>query len=172
MKLLLLAASLFANSFVFSQAAHLQVLKNGKVKKRIPEGTVVKLVDYSGNVYIGPYNIINDSVLLISKVLVKIGDMRELKLIRKKDKKPFNWEQFGYTTLGVALSTAGMSLSKWEPLPRAALYSAILGYSPYGFAALKKIRFKKKKFHSNKRIRLRIWSIDQYGPAKRALAPF
>jgi hypothetical protein len=172
MKSLLLAASLLLYSFVFSQEPHLQVIKNGKVRKRIPEGTFIKLTDRAGDVYIGPYNIINDSILLIGKVQVRISDMRQLRLFRKKDKKPFNWEQFGYTTLGVALSTAGMSIPKWEPLPRAALYSAVLGYSGYAFGALKKVSLKKRRFRSNKRIRLRIWTIENYGPARRPLAPF
>jgi hypothetical protein len=172
MKSLLLAASLLLYTLAFSQEPHLQVIKNGKVRKRVPEGTYIRLIDRSGNVYIGPYNIINDSILLIGPVQVNINDMRQLRLYRKKDKKPFNWEQFGYSTLGVALSTAGMSLSKWEPLGRAAIYSAVLGYSQYALGALKKVSLKKRRFRSNKRIRLRIWTIDNYGPARRPLAPF
>lgn len=164
MKPALLVIFLFMSSLAFTQEAHLQVLKNGKVRKRIPEGTIIKLTDKAGNVYIGPYGIINDSNIVIGDVQVRINDMKQLNLLKKKQKKPFDKKRFAYTTLGVVLATAGMTLSKWETFPKALLYSSILGYSSYAIEALTKLSFKKKKFKVSKKKKLRIWTIERYDP--------
>lgn len=172
MKWPLLTALILQGLISIAQDAHLQVIKNGKIKKRIHEGTVVKLTDFAGNIYIGPFRIINDSNLLIANVPVKINDMVLVQLYRGKKKQGFDWARFAYTTLGVALSTAGMTLSKWEDFDRALLSSAVLGYSSYALSALTKMSLKKRKFHRNNRIRFRIWSIERYDLPLRPKAAF
>jgi len=167
MKAVLLVVFIFLSPLAFSQAAHIQVLKNGKVKKRIPEGTYIKLTDRNGSLFIGPYRVISDSTLVIGNVPVQISRMREMKLLTKKEKHEFDTKRFAYSSLGVALSTAGMALSKWEPLPRAALYSSVLGYSNYAIEPISRISFKKKKFKVTRKRKLRIWTIDNYDPAKK-----
>lgn len=168
MKFPLLTAFLLTQVLLCAQEPHLQLLKNGKVKKRIPEGSTIIVTDDSGYKYIGPYSIINDSNLAISGAIIPLSHVTEFKFPRKP-KKPFDWKTFGYITAGVILSTAGMTLSKWETLPRAAFNSAVLGYSQYAIQGAKKLIFsKKKKFKMGKKRKLRIWSLYPYHQQQKA----
>ena len=168
MKFPLLAAFLCAHLFLCAQEPHLQILKNGKVKKRIPEGTMIIVTDDSGYKYIGPYSIINDSNLAISGAIIPLRKVEEFKF-PPKPKKPFDWKTFGYITAGVVLSTAGMILSKWEKPKDAVISSAMIGYSQYVIQAAKKLIFKKKrKFNIGKKRRLRIWSLSPYHQQQKA----
>ncbi|HEX2627929.1 MAG TPA: hypothetical protein VHM26_02930 [Chitinophagaceae bacterium] len=167
MKFPLLAAFLWAHLFLCAQESHLQILKNGKVNKRIPEGSTIIVMDDSGYKYIGPYSIINDSNLAIAGAIISINKIEEFRFPRQP-KKPFDWKTFGYITAGVILSTAGMILSKWEKPKDAIINSATLGYSQYVIRAAKKLIFKKKrKFKMGKKRRLRIWSLSPYHQQQR-----
>lgn len=162
MKFPLLAAFLFTQVLLCAQEPHLQILKNGKVNKRIPEGSTIIVTDDSGYKYIGPYSIINDSNLAIAGAIIPVNKIEEFKFPHQP-KKPFDWKTFGYITAGVILSTAGMTLSKWEKLPDAIVNSTVIGYSPYLIQGAKKLIFKKKrKFRMGKKRRLRIWSLSPY----------
>jgi hypothetical protein len=168
MKFPLLAAFLLAQLCLCAQEPHLQILKNGKVKKRIPEGSTIIVTDNTGFKYIGPYRIVNDSNLSISGTIVPINSIEDFKFPRPP-KKPFDWKTFGYITAGVILSTAGMALSKWEKFPDAVINSTVIGYSPYVIQGAKKLIFKKKrKFKMGKKRKLRIWSIEPFHQQQRA----
>jgi hypothetical protein len=168
MKFPLLTAFLLTQVFLCAQEPHLQLLKNGKVKKRIPEGSTIIVTDDSGYKYVGPYSIINDSNLAISGAIIPLSHVTEFKFPRQP-KKPFDWKTFGYITAGVILSTAGMILSKWEKPRDAIIASATVGYSQYVIQAAKKLIFKKKrKFRIGKKRKLRVWSLQPYHQQQKA----
>lgn len=163
-RLLLLFIFLGAAILLQAQETQLQIVKNGKVKKRIYTGQIIKIIDWQGNAYFGPVIIFNDTTLVFNDVFIPVSHISKVILVKNKQKQPFDWARFGYTTLGAALSTAGMTLAKWEPFHKAVVYSAVLGYSSYALQALSKIPLKKRKFKMNRRREVRIWSILNYSP--------
>jgi hypothetical protein len=170
-RLLLLFIFLGAVLLLQAQQTQLQIVKNGKVKKRIYTGQIIKVIDWQHNAYFGPLVILNDTMVLFNDVFIPVSHISKVILVRAKEKQPFDWVRFGYTTLGVVLSTAGMSLAKWEPFHKALVYSAVLGYSSYALQAISKIPLKKRKFKMNRRREVRIWSIINYQrplPVKKA----
>jgi hypothetical protein len=162
MKLTLTAGLIFSFLMCSAQEPQLQILKNGKIKKRISEGMVIKVVDHSNDVYIGPFYVINDTLIRVGKGIIGTSSIKQLAFLKKRVTQPFNWTRFGYTTLGVGLSVAGMTLSGWEDFPNALLYSAVLGYSSYIIGPLTKISLKKKKFTFKGNKRIRVWSLVDY----------
>jgi hypothetical protein len=159
MKLPLLAACLLLCFTAIAQEPHLQLLKNGRVKKRITEGSTIILTDNTGFKYVGTYRIINDSNISVSGVIVPINSVVRFKFPRKPP-EPFDWKRFAYTTAGFILSSAGMALSKWETVPNAIMSSAVIAYAQYPIQAAKKLIFsKKRKFRIGKKRKLRVWSI-------------
>lgn len=168
MKFPLLAAFLIMHVVAFAQEPHLQLLKNGKVKKRLPEGKAIILTDHSGAKYIGSYSIINDSNVSIAGTIVPLKNVVEFRF-PKKTKKPFDWKRFGYATAGFVLSAAGMFLSKWETAGSALASAAVLAYAQYPIQAAKKLIFsKKKKFRIGKKRKLRVWSLNPFHQQQKA----
>ena len=143
-----------------AQEAHLQLIHNGKIKRRLHDGVVLRVTTFSGDHYLGMFRIINDSSFLIGPQPVSLHDVKTIYIPRLRKKQPFNWELFGYATMGVAISTAGMTLSKWEKFPQALAYSTVLGYSPYLFNQIGKISLRKRRFRF-KKYHYRIWSIEK-----------
>lgn len=165
MKHLLLLFIFLSTVFITdAQQPQLQIVQNGKVKKRIYTGQIIKIIDNQGNAYFGPVIIFNDTTLVFNDVFITVSHISKVIFVKDKQKQPFDWARFGYTTLGAALSTAGMTLAKWEPFHKAVVYSAVLGYSSYALQAISKIPLRKRKFKMNRRREVRIWSIINYSP--------
>jgi hypothetical protein len=159
MKTCLLIVFCFLCSIGFSQEANLQLVKNGRIKKRIVNGTTLVIIDKKGDKYIGAFYIVNDSMLSVTDRFIPVSSIEIIKLPRSP-KKPFNWKQFGLVSLGVALSSAGMAASGWETTENAIIYSSVIGYSPYLINSAKKLLFKKRKqWHIHKKAKLRIWDM-------------
>lgn len=159
MKLRLLILLLMAPLFSWTQDVNLRIIKNGKVKKKIPNGSYLIIVDKNHDKYVGNFYIMNDSLLSVGESIVPVKDVVSIKL-RKPPKKPFNWAQFGLVTLGVGLSSAGMAASGWETPKNAIINSTVIGYSPYIIGAAKNAIFKKKrKWKVKRNTWFRIWDM-------------
>lgn len=159
MKLRLLILLLIAPLFSLAQEVNLRIIKNGKVKKKIPNGTYLVIVDKNRDKYVGPFYIVNDSMLSVGESFIPINSVVSIKF-QKPPKNPFNWGQFGLVTLGVGLSTAGMAGAGWETPKNAIINSTVIGYSPYIIDAAKRAIFKKKrKWKVRRNTWFRIWDM-------------
>ncbi len=159
MKYWLLVVCWLLSVSAVAQEAHLQLIHNGKIKRRLHNGVYIRVATFSGDHYAGMFRIINDSNFLVGPQPVALHDVKMIHVPRMRKKQPFDWATFGYATMGVAIATAGMTLSKWEKFPQALAYSTVIGYSPYLFNQVKKISFRKRRFRF-KRYHYRIWSIE------------
>jgi hypothetical protein len=133
--------------------------KNGGVKKRIEPGTVLVLTTKSNDIYKGALLQMKKDSLYFSYVTVNINDIASIKLPRTKPKMKWSWEEFGYVTLGVGLTTAGLVLANWQEFPQALGTASVIGYSQYVFRGIKSISFKKRRFKIGKKYTLRIWDL-------------
>ena len=159
MKLRLLTLLFVLPLISLAQDVNLRIIKNGKVKHKIPNGTYLVIVDKNQDKYVGPFYIVNDSVLSVGESFIPINSVVSIKF-RKPPKKPFNWAQFGLVTLGVGLSSVGMAASGWETPKNAIINSTVIGYSPYLIDAAKRAIFKKKrKWKVKRNTWFRIWDM-------------
>jgi hypothetical protein len=156
---LLLFNLFFINCFSQAPPAQLHLRKNGRVKKRIETGTPVLIGDNADNIYSGSITYMKTDTLIINDRVVPIQTIRKFKIVHHRQRKPMNWEEFGYVTLGVFLATAGLALSRTETLPSAIAISATIGYSPYLIQRIKRISFKKYKYRIGGRFTLRVWDL-------------
>jgi hypothetical protein len=162
--LLLIACFGFITSFAQLQPVQLHLKKNGKVKKRILAGTEVLVQTNKKAQVSGTITGIKDSTVFINGKAIGVNTIRKFRLVYPKPNTKINWELLAYTTMGVALSTAGMALSKWEKFPRALRNSVVIGYSPFvikaGTKKLKKMLFRKDRYRIGGRFSLRVWDIN------------
>ncbi len=160
---LLLVFFLITSPDVFSQfrPSQLHLKKNGKVKKRIEPGTVIRIQNKEKYYFGGTITFMKiDTIILDGKTAIPISTIHKIKLPNNKQRKPINWEELGWVTFGVGLSTAGMALSKWETWRSAAAISTVIGYSPYLIQKIKRLSFKKYKYRIGGKCQLRVWDLN------------
>ena len=159
--LLLTSFILLLSGRCFSQSSlvQLHLKKNGAIKKRIDLGSSVIVVTKTHQVLNGPVINLKKDSICFNRATVAMNDIECIKIFRAKPKMRFNWEEFGYVSLGVGLTTAGLITAKWQKYPGALHTAAAIGYSPYFFRFLKSVSLKKRKFKMRKKYSLRIWDI-------------
>jgi len=161
-KPLLLAFFIFllsTGSFSQSSFVQLHLKKNGGVKKRIELGSPVLILTKKYGVVGGSIIKLKKDSIYFNHVTIALSDIDEVKLPRTKPRMKFNWEEFGYVSLGVGLTTTGLTLAKWQDFRGALSTACAIGYSPYLFRFVKSISLKKRKFQIGKKYSLRIWDI-------------
>jgi len=161
MKLLLLVFSLLLSLLnCFSQQLiQLHLKKHARIKKRIELGTPVLIVTKKNDVYAGAIKQLKRDSIYFNNGIVAIKDIDRIKFPRTKVRMKFDWEEFGYVSLGVGLTTAGLVLAKWKEFPDALTIACSLGYSPYLPRLLRSMSLKKRKFKMGHKYSLRIWDI-------------
>ena len=161
MKPLLLASfmMLFQTRCFCQQPVQLHLKKNGKVKKRIELGTPVLVITKRNEVIGGAMIQLRKDSLYFNHAIVAAKDIQNIKLPRIKPKMKFNWKEFGYISLGVGLTTAGLTLANWRDFKEALSIGSAIGYSPYLLRMLKFASLKKREFRLGKKYALRIWDI-------------
>lgn len=97
--------------------------------------------------------------IYFSYVTINVNDIAFIKFPRIKKRMKWDWEEFGYVTLGVGLTIAGLTLAKWQDFPQSLETASVIGYSQYVFRGIKSISFKKRRFKIGKKYTLRIWDL-------------
>ena len=82
----------------------------------------------------------------------------ELKL-KKRRRLHFDLAEFGWVTLGVGLTTAGLVAADWYKFPKAFQTATSIGYTPYLLRLLGLLSFKKFHYKIGKRYQLLVWDI-------------
>ena len=161
MKLTLLASFLllFLINCLSQQLIQLHLKKHARIKKRIELGTPGLSVTKKNDVHAGAIRQLKRDSIYFNNGIVSIKDINRIKFPRTKARMKFDWEEFGYVSLGVGLTTAGLVLAKWKEFPDALTIACSLGYSPYLLRLLRSVSLKKRKFTMGHKYSLRIWDI-------------
>lgn len=160
---LLLLSSLFAQS----QDGYLFVKKGIKKKKTYNEGSRIFLQTKSDSVIGGIITMLRNDTIWINGLAVPA---KKVKAIypeqKKKGKFHISTQEFLLITGGVALATAGLTLSKQAKFKTALTAGVVIGYGNLGIQYLMtKLSFKKKKYRIGKKFQLQI--IDFHIPRRR-----
>lgn len=151
MQKLLLVFFLFFSQILFAQRGMVYVKKKGFKKVRtFAEETEIGFKTKNDQSVYGILALVKKDSIFVNGNFFSVSDIRTI-LLKKKEDKIFPTENFLWTTAGVALSTAGITLAKWEGFNRALVYSAGLGYTNFLLSYLK---FKRKKYSIGKKFSL------------------
>lgn len=151
---------LFTECLSQTRPVQLHLQKNGRVKKRWERGVKLSLIDRDNKKYNGELTFMKKDTVFINGLPLATASIRKLEIIHQRKKQKINKTELAYVTLGVGLSTLGMSLAKWEKWNIALRNSVILGYSPYVVQRLKTLSFKKYRYRIGKRFSLRVWDLS------------
>ncbi|MEO5563108.1 MAG: hypothetical protein ABIR18_06725 [Chitinophagaceae bacterium] len=164
-RLLFLLLFLFSSSFLQAQG-YLFVKKGYKKKKTYEEGDRILLQVQDGTVYSGLITLLlNDTIYINGKPVPRV-DVKAVVLNKRKKKFHLEPKQLLLITAGVALTTAGLTLSEQAKFKEALAAGLTIGYSPLLIQYLgSKISFKRKKFKIGKKFRLQV--LDFHMPRKR-----
>jgi hypothetical protein len=157
-RLLLILLILFSTSYIQAQTGFLFVKKGYKKKRTYTEGDRVILQVQQGTIYNGVITLLINDTIYINGLPIPRPEVSKVILINKK-KKTFHLEpkDFLLITGGVALTTAGLTLSKQADFKEALTAGLVIGYSPLLINYIgSKISFKRKKFRIGKKYRLQV----------------
>ena len=143
MQKLLLVFLLFFSPTLFAQRGVLYVKKHGfKKVKSFEEGSAIKLKIQNQDIIDGVLSWVKKDSIAVNNHWLAVADIKEI-ILREK-KSSFDYETLLWTTGGVIISTAGMTLAKWASFKNALAYSAGLGYGNFLIRYFPK--FKRKKY--------------------------
>jgi hypothetical protein len=167
MNRLLVILFLMSSLSSWSQTGYLFVKKGIKKKKIYTEGENIYLRLQSDSVYYGMITrLINDTIYISGRPVPRIA-VKEV-IIGKKQPGSFgvSAKNLLLITGGVALVTAGLTLSEQAEFKEALIAGLVMGYGPLAVGYLKsKISLKRKKYKIGKKFRLQV--LDFYIPRKR-----
>lgn len=151
-RLLLLLFFLCLSQFVFAQRGLLYVKKHGfKKVKTFEEGATLKFQTKDGQDIAGTLAFVkNDSIFVNGKWFV-VSNINKI-ILRDRSFAGVQLQTLLWTTAGVVLSTAGMTLAKWASFEKALTYSVSIGYGNYLIRYFPK--FKRKKYNIGKKYSL------------------
>jgi hypothetical protein len=157
-RLLIILLILFSTSYVHGQTGFLFVKKGYKKKRTYTEGDRIILQIQQGTIYDGVITLLLNDTIYINGLPIHRPEVSKVILINKK-KKTFHLEpkDFLLITAGVALTTAGLTLSKQAKFKEALTAGLVIGYSPLAINYLgSKISFRRRKFRVGKKFRLQV----------------
>jgi len=167
MNRLLVILLLMSSLFSWSQTGYLFVKKGIKKKKIYTEGENIYLRLQNDSLYYGMITrLINDTIYISGRPVPRIA-VKEV-IISKKRPESFqvSAKNLLLITGGVALVTAGLTLSEQAKFKEALIAGVVMGYGPLAVGYLKsKISLKRKKYKIGRRFRLQV--LDFYIPRKR-----
>src|SRR5690349_2525639 len=158
--ILLIAFSfLFHSTECYSQQSFLFLKKGRKKVRTWYEGDVIRLELKRGGIPEGRILLLRNDTIYINDLAISTTDVKRV-LIRRKVKKafPINAEQAAWIAGGVALTTVGLRVAKWETnTGKALLYSSVIGFGPILITALtNQIHFRRKDYPIGKKFRLQV----------------
>jgi len=157
-RLLIILLFLFSTSYIHGQTGYLFVKKGYKKKRTYTEGDRIILQVREGTIYDGVITLLLNDTIYINGLPIARPEVSKLILINKK-KKTFHLEpkDFLLITAGVALTTAGLTLSKQAKFKEALTAGLVIGYSPLAINYIgSKISFRRRKFRIGKKYRLQV----------------
>ena len=169
MNRLLLLIGFFCFSFVASsQTGYLFVKKGIKKKKTYEEGDRIMLQVKDGTIYTGLITLLlNDTIYINGRPVPRPDVIAVILNNRQKKKFHIDPKELLLITGGVALTTAGLTLSHQAKFKEALTAGTVIGYSPLAIQYLgSKISFRRKRFRIGKKFRLQI--LEFHIPRKRA----
>ena len=163
---------LFAFSFSFlsshSQTGYLFIKKGHKKKRTYLEGENIYLRVQNDTIYYGTITRLMNDTIFVSGRPVPRSAVKEVLIPSDKSRKfHISTKDFLLVTAGVALVTAGLTVSNQAEFEQALLAGTLIGYGPLAIGYLKNtVSFKRRKYRIGKKFRLQV--IDFYLPRKRA----
>ena len=129
MQKLLLVLFFLCSQEVFAQRGYLYIKKKGYKKVRTyGEGSAIHFKTKDGRVAAGYIALVKKDSLLVGNKWYKANEISRI-IIRGKVDGALG--AFLWTTGGVALSTAGMTLAEWASFEKSLGYSAAIGYGNF-----------------------------------------
>jgi hypothetical protein len=159
MQRLLLIVSILCCLQAPAQKGFLFIKKNGKKVRTYPEGSFIQLKTVGGIVEGYIILLRRDSIYLNGDRRLHYSQVKSILLPQKNS--PLSFRNFMYTTLGVAVSTFGMTASEAEPFNRALISSVVLGYSPWVIGLIRKA-IPRKQYRIGKKFRLQVFDLRPY----------
>jgi hypothetical protein len=152
MQKLLLILSLFFSQILFAQRGFLYVKKHGYKKvKTFEEGSAIKFETKDGQIIYGELALVLKDSIYVNDHRFAASDIKKI-ILKQKGSGGFDYETFLWTTGGVILATAGMTLAKWASVETAFAFSAGIGYGNYLIRYFPK--FKRKAYSIGKKFSL------------------
>ena len=149
----------------FAQRGFLFVKKGIKKVRTFQEGDRIMLRGHDGYLYTGPITLLKNDTIYINGLPLARTDVSTVLLKRKKKTFRIDPGQFLLITGGVALVTAGLSLSKQADFPEALKAGTTIGYGPLLLSFIQsKISLRRKKFRIGRKFRLQV--LDFHLPYK------
>lgn len=160
---LLLLSTLFAHS----QDGYLFVRKGIKKKKTYNEGSRILLQTKSDSVIGGIITMLRNDTIWINGLPVPAKKVKAVYPAQKQRRKfHISTQEFLLITGGIALFTAGVTLSKQATFRKAIVGGLVIGYGNLGIQYfLSKLSFKKKKYRIGRKYQLQV--IDFHIPRRR-----
>lgn len=165
-RLLFIILFIFSAVTVQAQTGYLFVKQGYKKKKTYGEGDRIILQVRDGRVYNGLITLLRNDTIFISGKPVPRLDVTTVLLGRKSKSFYVDGKTLLLITGGVALTTAGLTLSKQADFAEALTAGLVIGYGPLLLKYLgSKISLKRKKYRIGKRFRLQV--LDFHIPRNR-----
>lgn len=149
-----------------SQDGYLFVKKGYKKKKTYHEGDRIFLQVNDGRIATGIITMLrNDTIWLNGQPLPRKNIAAIFPSDKQKKKFRVSAQELLLITAGVALTTAGLALSKQATFKEAATAGVVIGYGQLGVQYLmSKLSFRRKKFKIGKKFQLQV--LDFHIPKK------
>ncbi len=165
-RLLLAFACIITSILCHAQSGYLFVKKGLKKKATYTEGTSISLRLQNDSLRHGLITrLINDTIFINGRPIPRQA-VKEILLEDRERKFRIPFRDFMLITGGVALVTAGLSLSDQTEFRDALIAGLAIGYGPLAIGYVKsKISLKRKKYRIGKKFRLQM--IDFYLPGRR-----
>jgi hypothetical protein len=157
-RLLFILLFLFSFSIAESQQGYLFIKKGYKKKKTYLEGDRILLQLKNDSICSGQITLLLNDTIWISGFPVRRDAVKAV-ILNRKPKKNFHisGKDLLLITGGVALTTAGLTLSNQAEFKEALAAGLVIGYSPLLLKYIgSKISLRRKKFRIGKKFRLQV----------------
>jgi len=152
MQKLLLILCLLVTQTLLAQRGWIYIKKNGFKKVRsFNEGSSLKFKTKQERIVTGTLIFVKKDSIYVNADAFALSDITTI-YVRDRKKSKASMQTFLYTTAGVALTTTGIVLAKWDSFQRGLIYSAIIGYG--NFLIKHFPSFKRKKYQMGKKFTL------------------
>jgi hypothetical protein len=166
-RLLLILLILFSGTIIHAQTGFLFVKKGYKKKRTYTEGDRIMLQINQGTIYSGTITLLINDTIYINGIPVPKPEVSRVILTRRNKAFHLQAKDFLLITAGVALTTAGLTLSEQADFKEALASGLTIGYSPLLLKFLgSKISLRRKKFRIGRKFRLQV--LDFHIVPKRA----
>jgi hypothetical protein len=166
-RLLVLFILFLTTDISHAQTGYLFVRKGYKKKRTYMERENIYLRLQDDSLYYGMITRLINDTIFVSGRPVPAKKVKEV-IVAPRDRQVFRVDikNLLLITGGVALVTAGLTLSNQADFNEALLAGAVIGYGPLAAGYLKsKISFRRKRYRIGKKFRLQV--LDFYIPGKR-----